>query len=303
MSRAAERLFITHQCLSKYLSNLETYYGVTLFERKPAFSLTHEGRLMLDALRQVELTEKNLRAQYADLRDEQSGEIRIGTTEGRFRILMPDIITEFKKQFPEVQLHITSAPSPELRDMVRNNQLDLIVVGFEAGSSQAFTSIEVLQEKLYLVISDSMLKEYFPDDYPKCKETFREGADLRLFQEIPFALNMPNFNSRVLLKRHLQALDISLNCIHTSSHPDLHHMMSARDYAASFCLTMYLPSLLKLNEESGHNLNVFPIKDFFSTNPVVIVHAKNKIFPRHTKALIQIISRQCRQFSRYDLVP
>lgn len=40
MTRAAERLFIYHQNLSKYLSNLEADFGITLFERKPSFRLT-----------------------------------------------------------------------------------------------------------------------------------------------------------------------------------------------------------------------------------------------------------------------
>ena len=40
ISRAADRLFITHQNLSKYLSNLEDELGVPLFQRKPIFALT-----------------------------------------------------------------------------------------------------------------------------------------------------------------------------------------------------------------------------------------------------------------------
>lgn len=101
-SRAAECLFITHKNLSRYLSNLEACYGITLFERKPSLSLTPAGQLMLNTLRQIELTDQNLWAQFADLQERQRGEIRIGTTEGRFRILMPNIISEFKHQFPEV---------------------------------------------------------------------------------------------------------------------------------------------------------------------------------------------------------
>ncbi len=281
--------------------NLEAEFGVALFERKPVFTLTLAGQMMRDSLRQVEILEQNLREQYADIREDRAGEIRLGTTEGRFRILMPNLISEFKKAYPDVQLRIVSAASPDLREMVLNNQLDLMIAGTSPKSSRVFTFIEVFKEKLYLVISDNMLKQYFPDSYPKCKEQFRKGADLRLFQNIPFALNMPEFNSHILLDRHLEQLDISLNCVHTSSHPDLHHMMSARDYAASFCLTMYLPSLLKLNEEIGGKLNVFPIRDFSSTNPVVVVHAQNRVFPNYTKTLIQIIRRQCRQFSKYDL--
>ena len=214
---------------------------------------------------------------------------------------MPDIMSEFKLAFPNVQLCITSAASPDLRDMVLNNQLDLMIAGIPLQPARSLASIEVLQEKLYLVISDNMLEQYFPDRYPHCKEEFRAGADLSQFQHIPFALNMPNFNSSLLINAHLERLGASLQCVHTSSHPDLHHMMSARDYAASFCLTMYLPSLLKLNQEIGNKLNIFPIKDFTATNAVAIVYAQNRVFPKHTKTLIQMIRRQCGKFSKIDL--
>ena len=42
ISRAAEKLFITHQSLSKYLTNLEQELGVLLFRRKPSHS--HSSR-------------------------------------------------------------------------------------------------------------------------------------------------------------------------------------------------------------------------------------------------------------------
>lgn len=50
ISRAADRLFITHQNLSKYLSNLEKECGVILCQRKPVFTLTYAGQLLLQAM-------------------------------------------------------------------------------------------------------------------------------------------------------------------------------------------------------------------------------------------------------------
>lgn len=300
ISRAADRLFVTHQNLSKYLSNLEREFGVTLFQRKPTFSLTYAGRLMLQALKETQQTERNLRAQFVDLRRDMEGEIRFGTTEGRFRILMPDIMSEFKRVFPDVQLVISSAASPDLRKYVLNNQLDLMIAGIPQENTTKLEYLTVLEEKLYLVISDNMLKRIFGNQFPECKKQLWTGADLRLFQNIPFALNLPQFNSHILLQRHLDSLGITLHCVHTSSQPDLHHMMSARDFAASFCLTMYLPALMKLNETLDNKLNIFPIQGFHATNPVAICYAKNRIFPYYTRELIQMLERQCCLFSAYD---
>ena len=300
LTRAADRLFITHQNLSKYLANLEAEFGLALFTRKPSLSLTYAGRLLLETFKETELREQNLRAQFVDLRRDLTGEIRLGTTEGRFRILMPDIMSEFKKNFPEVKLLISSAASPELRKMVQNNQLDLMVANIPPEDTEKLDHVTVLEENLYLVISDHMLKDLFGDAYPACKAELRRGADMRLFQDVPFALNLPHMNSHILLKRHFSKLGISMNCIHTSSHPDLHHMMSARDFAASFCLTMYLPSLFKLNEGSKNKLNIFPIKDFQYTNSVGIYYTKNRIFPHYACALIRMITEQCSKFKEYD---
>ena len=44
ITRAAKRLFISQQALSAHISNLEKEYGVQLFDRSPAFSLTYAGK-------------------------------------------------------------------------------------------------------------------------------------------------------------------------------------------------------------------------------------------------------------------
>ena len=300
ISRAAERLFITHQNLSKYLSNLEHNLGVVLFQRKPTISLTYAGRLMLQTLQKTQEMERNLRAQFIDLRQDVTGEIRIGTTEGRFRILMPDIMSEFKNTFPDVHLRISSAPSPELRKSVQSHQLDLMIAAIPQENVGTLEHITVLNERLYLVISDNMLRDIFGDQSPACKEQLRNGADLRLFRNIPFAMNLPHFNSSRLIQKHLGKLGIELLCVHTSSHPDLHHIMSARDFAASFCLTMYVPMLLKINETTDNKLNIFPILGLSDRNPLAVFYSKNDILPHYTRSLIQMIKKQCNSFSQYD---
>ena len=105
---------------------------------------------ILETFKETELREQNLRAQFVDLRRDLTGEIRLGTTEGRFRILMPDIMSEFKKNFPDVKLLISSAASPELRKMVQNNQLDLMVANIPPEDTEKLDHVTVLEENLYL---------------------------------------------------------------------------------------------------------------------------------------------------------
>lgn len=72
--------------------------------------------------------------------------IRVGTTEGRFRMIMLSVMRQFKE------------------------------IAFSGISPLAPECIEkefLFDERLYLVVSEQMLKNYFPDRYPECVEEFK----------------------------------------------------------------------------------------------------------------------------------
>lgn len=304
ISKAAERLFISHQCLSQYVKSLESEYGITFFTRRP-FALTEAGKLMLESLRKIELIDLDFQRRLLDLNSGKTGELKIGTTEGRLRLLMPDMMQQFKEAYPRVNLRMYSSPTSELLDMLFKNKLDFIIIGNLAAPSPLLHHQDVTEENLYLVISDNMLREYFPDTWPQCKDTFQHGADLGLFQHVPFILNHPNYSARGILDRHLLRINASLRCINEITAMDLHHRMSANDYAASFALAMYLPEIWRMNASSpdGSQLNIFPIAGLTETNTITIAYQRDKIFPEYTKSAMQMVKRLCRQYCSFDMQP
>ena len=128
ISGAAKRLYITHQALCRYIANLEAELNVTLFERKPNLRLTDAGRMVFETLKSVGSLEQNLRNRLSDYNNDVSGAIKLGTTEGRFRILLPDIIEEYKKNYPLVSLYTPSENSAVLRKMLPAGELAVIIL-------------------------------------------------------------------------------------------------------------------------------------------------------------------------------
>lgn len=300
ISNAAKKLYITHQALCRYIANLEDELSVTLFDRKPSLRLTDAGRMVYETLKQADNLEHNLLSRLSDYKNDAAGSIRLGTSEGRFRILLPDIIEEYKKDFPRVSFYTSSAKSMNLRKMLAAGELDVIILNYTPGIERQFDIETLLEENLYLVISDTMMKTYFGDKAEEYAETFKNGADLRLMTNVPFALNLPTMNSSLMIDELLHRFGISLNCVHISSHPDLHHILSTKNLAASLCLTMYLPSVFRLNKEAKEHLNLFPILGMNQTNRVVMAHAKNRIFSHYGCALLEIIRKRCRTFKGYE---
>lgn len=299
ISRAAEKLYISHQCLSKYLKNLEEAYHVTLFERAPKLTLTHAGQIYLDTVRQVQLLETNLENQMEDVRKSKRGRIRFGTTEGRYRILVPDLLSRFHACYPDVILDVQySSSSRALTELVWENKLDLVLLNQSDFVHSQLDSQLILEEQFYLVISDEMLKTYFPTRYPACKEVFAQGADLAQFQRVPFILNKPGYHSRQVLDKYLHHRGLDLHCVMEMTQLDLHYTMTARNYGASFCWSMYLPTIRQINEQQPDNkLNVFPLKGERIRNRLVLVSRKGKIFPEYGKALIRQIQAECSAFA------
>ena len=75
---------------------------------------------------------------------------------------------------------------------------------------------------------------------------------------------------------------VTLYCVHTSGHFDLHQQMAQENLAAYFSLSMYLPHLHELNLYNDNKLLVFPIKDLTETNPVYILTNKDNAYVEGT---------------------
>ncbi len=305
ISRAAEKLFISHQCLSKYLKNLENEYQTPMLERAPKLKLTLAGEALLATYRKVQFLEQNLQSQLEDIKNARRGAIRLGTTEGRYRILIPQLLAQYHKLYPEVELDVRYAQSDELAEGIRKNELDVVILNRSFVDEREFEFKPLIDEKLYLIVSDNMLARYFPEQYPQCRERFlEEGVDLADFQEFPFVLNTRKFKSRMLIDAYALTHGLTLKCVRELTQLDVHFQLTAHDYAASFCWTMYLPTVQGMNrKDPEHHLNIFRIREGDFSNQFVCAYQKGKMLPQYGWDLISLIKSNCSAFNAYEPEP
>lgn len=205
--------------------------------------------------------------------------LRVGTTEGRFRMIMPDLLAEFGKQNPGVRIEGVIGNAEQLREMLCNGTLDLAFSGISPLTPECIKTELLFDERLFLVVSDQMLQDLFPERYPSCIEEFRSGADLRDFEQVLFCFSLPELHCMKILDDLLRKQGIRLHPIHVSPHFDLHQELAVRNYAACFCLSMYIPHLKEINERYKNKLYYFPIKGLCETNPVYILTNRDRTNP------------------------
>lgn len=152
---AAERVALTQAAVSLQMRALEDTIGRPLFDRRARqVGLTREG---LELCRRVEL----ILAQIDDLTpghdDALEGPVRIGSVVSVIGALAL-AITHLKAQHPALQVHLSSARSTELEQMVHAGELDLAVVidslANERAHQLAWTPL--YEEPLMLVTSSDV---------------------------------------------------------------------------------------------------------------------------------------------------
>lgn len=124
--RAAQRVNIAQSPLSQAIQKLEEQLDVQLFERnKRNVTLTAAGRVFLEEARQWLKYERLAieRAQHA--RNGDIGHLSMGFIGSVGYGFMPDLITRFRKQYPNITFRLVETTTLDQLEQLQNHNLDV----------------------------------------------------------------------------------------------------------------------------------------------------------------------------------
>jgi len=151
-TEAAKKLFISQPSLSVAIHNVEKEVGAPLFERGGSgIRLTGIGALYIAAAQKMRQAEDSFQKNCADLQGLRTGILRVGGSNFLSSDVLPRIITRFRSHFPGVEITLTEANSIRLKEMLQNEELDLIVDNLDE-TDRRFVREPVRQEKVLLCV-------------------------------------------------------------------------------------------------------------------------------------------------------
>lgn len=89
ISRAAQKAFVSQQCVSDHIKRMEQHYGVKLFTRKPRFQLTEAGASMFASLQKIQALEMSLQNHMAEYASGCRGSFTMGISASRAQVILP----------------------------------------------------------------------------------------------------------------------------------------------------------------------------------------------------------------------
>lgn len=188
-TKAAQKLFISQPSLSVAIRKVEKEIGGPLFERSGAgVKPTEIGKAYIDAARKMQLAEEEFERKCLDINELYTGKLIVGSSNYLSSYVLPKIITLFRDRFPNVEITLIEANSIRLREMLRLEEVDMIIDNFEEGV-EMYEEHPLAREQILVCI---------PGDHPINRELHR-------FQILP-----ENIHCGIASISQIPAVDISL---------------------------------------------------------------------------------------------
>lgn len=149
ITRAAENLHMTQPAVTRSVQELESHYGIRLFERinHRLYQTKNGADFYARALHILESFD-DLEREFHD-RDE-FGSLRIGASITLGSFLLPKVIGQFQEAHPTMQVKATVSNTGIIQQAILNNTLDLAMV--ESSTSSEYISSKLLTKDHMQVI-------------------------------------------------------------------------------------------------------------------------------------------------------
>ena len=135
--QAADTMHISQSALTRRIQDLEGALNVTLFERTPrGMTLTSFGQALHHHASVIALTCKYATGEMDDLRDGESGELRIAAGPAWAYALVPDAVARMQAEHPRVQVTLISQMNDSTLPMLSSGKLDLVLGGLPSPSDR-----------------------------------------------------------------------------------------------------------------------------------------------------------------------
>lgn len=129
VSEAALALFTSQPGVSKQIRQLETELGIEIFERygKRLVAVTEPGRAVLSIAERVLRDVDNLQQVGDEFANESVGELSIATTHTQARYVLPQVIRDFMRRYPQVRLSLHQGNPRQVCEMVLDGTADIAI--------------------------------------------------------------------------------------------------------------------------------------------------------------------------------
>jgi DNA-binding transcriptional LysR family regulator len=198
-SHTAQQLHVSQPTVSKYISELEHEFNVTLFNRKRGgLQLTNTGKTLVPWARRLLHQSLELEEMMLSLQGEVAGHLKIACSTAAGKYILPRLAARFRRHHPGVQISILTCTQEDVALRLLEDEADLGVVSVEVGGEQMECQ-RFFTDHIVLIVSE---------DHPWAK---REAIEPDELLDAPMIMREPTSGTRRALLLKLAEHDIGMD--------------------------------------------------------------------------------------------
>lgn len=197
ITKAAELLHMTQPAVTRAIQEIESYYGICLFERiRRRLFATESAHLFysksLHIIDVFDTMEKEMR------NGDKFGVIRIGASVTLGNYFLPQLVSRFQKQYEDLSIKVIITNGVNLQKKLLDNELDIALIEGRVGSEELHTE-QVGTDHLILVT---------PPRHPLLE---KQKIKLEDIMDYPILLREKGSTSRALLDNYFEMRDLQIS--------------------------------------------------------------------------------------------
>ena len=263
-SKAAKELYLTQPTISNNIQNLEKELKTTLLDRKSkTITLTDSGKAFYKYA--AELINIRDQAKFDIMRqyDKIEGKIEINASSIPEQYILPYIIKDFTKKYPQVSFSVTHKNSKDIVDDIFKGKQNFGIVGAKY-CSRMLEYIDFYEDELVLAVPNN-------DSYPM---SIDKPLDMNILFSEKFIFRKKGSGTRLLVEQRLLDKGISLDDLNIVSLIDSNEMikkMIELELGVSF-----ISKLSIKNEIDLELIKPFRVKGLSLKRNFYFVYCKNR---------------------------
>ncbi len=255
---AAQKLHMTQPAVSIQLKQLESHYGISLFEIiSKKVHLTEGGKKVLAAYIKIAEYFKHLDIEISQLKGFAKGELKIAIV-STAKYFIPKILGEFHQKYPQVEIKLVVSNREEIIKRLKENLDDLVVL------SQLPKKMSITAEKF---LEDSLVVPA-PLTHPMAK---RKNISFKELAQEPFIIREPGSGTRMVMERLFEKYHITPNLIMELGSSSAVKQAVMAGFGLSIISKMSIEQEISLKKLALLDIKHFPVKHSW-----YLVYAKGK---------------------------
>ena len=277
ITAAAKKLYVSQPSLSQMIRQVESEYGVTLFDRTVSpLRLTYAGEKYLEAANVMLTANERLENELREIRQENSGLLRLGISVQRAIQILPVALPWFTMQFPKVSVDLREEGSARLEKLLEDGEIDLALAAIESVSPQL--SYTLIEKEIVGVLAGrgAAIAQQLPPGTPISLSMIREDAFVSL---------KPGHSVRVVQDALFRAEGVRPQILLETDSLEVAKRVAIQAGACMLCSDIFV-------DDYARRGGVFyPLMDYENKRHLYACWRKGEKLPRYAEGFVQIVGR------------